>query len=140
MESCGADCESLDNPGTLANLSVILFRPLGMRFLPFFRLLPLIMLSKLRILLASCSPSSSSSSSSSSALTSDESDVGSSTRIDRLDPGREGTSTICCPDSSSFFVRPTAPGNDAAILAIENPVSRRRRPNPGRELDDSCCC
>ena len=96
-------CDNLDKPGTLANRSARLFRPpvVVFRFRA-CRLRWLIMLSKLRMLRVSCPSSSSyssSSSSSSSTSSSSEADC-SSGRTERLDPGRDGTSTICCPDSS----------------------------------------
>ena len=47
-----------------------------------------------------------------------------------------GGHTSCWPSSSfgtGVFERMPAPGNDAAMLAMENAVSRRSSPKPGRD-------
>ena len=101
-----------------------------------------IMFSKLRILRVSCRSSSLSCSSSSSPSSSPLSSPllsASDPYTERTDPGREDTSTIICPDSSAVVPAVLAndrarsrPGSDAARLAIEKPLSRRRSPKPGR--------
>lgn len=131
---CGP--ESLESPGMLARRSVRLF--LGRRL----RAARPIMLSKLRILRVSCRSSSRSCSSSYSSSSSPFSSAllsASDPYTERTDPGREDTSTIICPDSSAVVPTVLAndrarsrPGSDAARLAIENPLSRRRSPKPGR--------
>jgi hypothetical protein len=132
----GCGPESLASPRMFARRSVRLF--LGRRL----RAARPIILSKLRILRVSCRSSSLSCSSSSSSSSSPFSSAllsASEPYTERTDPGREDTSTIICPDSSAVVPAVLAndrarsrPGSDAARLAIENPLSRRRSPKPGR--------